>query len=151
MFPAKRWLVFGARLVLGGLFFYAGLGKIGQPYQFAAAIKAYQLLPEVFVGLAAVSIPWIEVINAFALLWGRTCRSALLTILILLAAFLLVISITMLRGLDIDCGCGLLYQRRVGWLVLAEDSALMVFTAWLYYSLLPRPATLSQAPLRNEG
>jgi len=148
MSPGKRWLVLCARLVLGGLFLYAGLGKIGQPYQFAAAIQAYQLLPEFLVGLAAVLIPWIETVSAVALLGGFKPRSALLIFLILLAMFAIIIMLTLFRGLDIDCGCGLLNNRRVGWLVLTEDSALILVTAWLYYSLLPRSAT---APAAKKG
>jgi putative oxidoreductase len=145
MSPVKRWLVFSARLVLGGLFLYAGLGKIGQPYQFAAAIQAYQLLPEFFVALAAVLIPWIETVSAVALFFGYKPRSALLIFLTLLTMFAVIIVITLFRGLDIDCGCGLLNNRRVGWLVLTEDIALILVTTWLYSSLLPRSATAPEA------
>jgi putative oxidoreductase len=145
MSRGKRWLVLCARLLLGGLFLYAGLSKIGQPYQFAASIQAYQLLPELLVALAAILIPWIETVSAIVLLWGRQSRSALLTFIILLALFALVIVITLIRGLDIDCGCGLLNNRRVGWLVLAEDFTLLLITAWLYYSLLPHSAMEPQA------
>jgi uncharacterized membrane protein YphA (DoxX/SURF4 family) len=145
MSPVKRRLVFAARLILGGAFLYAGLSKIGEPYQFAAAIQAYQLLPQFLVGLAAVLIPWMETVSAIALLLGRKPRSALLTLIVLLAMFVVIIIITMFRGLDIDCGCGLLANRRVGWLVLAEDLTLLLFISWLYSVLLPQPATLPKS------
>lgn len=144
MSPAKRWFSFCVRLVLGGLFLYAGLSKIGQPYHFAAAIQAYQFLPQFLVGLTAVLLPWIETVSAIALLLGRKPRSALLTFIILLAIFMVVIVLTMFRGLDIDCGCGLLANRRVGWLVLAEDGALLLIIAWLYNTLLPHSTGLPQ-------
>jgi uncharacterized membrane protein YphA (DoxX/SURF4 family) len=147
--PGKRRLLFWARLALGGLFLYAGIGKISQPYQFAASIQAYQLLPELLVGLAAVLIPWIETVGAFALFWGRTSRGALLTFMILLAVFAVVIVITLFRGLALNCGCGLLNNRRVGWLVLTEDFALLLVTAWLYHSLLPRPAAAPEAQIKG--
>jgi putative oxidoreductase len=142
---AKRWLILGARLVLGGLFLYTGLSKIGQPYQFAAAIQAYQLLPEFLVALVAVFIPWIETVSAIALLWGRKPRSALLIFLMLLTLFVVIIVSALSKGLDIDCGCGLFNNRRVGWLVLMEDVALILVTTWLYSSLLPRFATAPEA------
>lgn len=145
MSPVKRRLVLAVRLILGGAFLYAGLSKIGEPYQFAAAIQAYQLLPQFLVGLAAVLIPWMETVSAIALLWGRKPRSALLTLIVLLAMFVVIIIITMFRGLDIDCGCGLLANRRVGWLVLAEDLTLLLFISWLYSVLLPQPATLPKS------
>jgi putative oxidoreductase len=133
----KRRVVFCVRLVLGGLFLYAGLSKISQPYQFAAAIQAYQFLPESLVGLAAILIPWLETVGAMALLLRFKPRSALLTFMVLLAVFVCMIVLTMSRGLDIDCGCGLLANRRVGWLVLAEDISLFLVIVWLYYTLLP--------------
>jgi putative oxidoreductase len=145
MSPAKRWLSFCVRLVLGGLFLYAGLSKIGQPYHFAAAIQAYQLLPQFLVGLTAVLIPWIETVSAIALLLGCKPRSTLITFMILLAIFIVIIGFTMFRGLDIDCGCGLLANRRVGWLVLAEDGALLLVIAWLYNALLPHSTGLPQS------
>ena len=110
----KRRLIFGFRLIIGGLFLYAGLSKINQPYKFAAAIQAYQLLPQFFVGLAAVLIPWIEAVCGLALLFGRKPRSALLIFMILLIFFIFIIGLTMSRGLEIDCGCGLLADRQVG-------------------------------------
>ncbi len=133
----KRRLIFGFRLIIGGLFLYAGLSKINQPYKFAAAIQAYQLLPQFFVGLAAVLIPWIEAVCALALLFGRKSRSALLIFMILLILFIFIIGLTMSRGLEIDCGCGLLADRQVGWLVLAEDVILLLVISWLYFLLLP--------------
>lgn len=141
--PAKRWLSIIVRLVLGALFFYAGISKINQPYEFAAAIQAYRLLPELFVGLAAVFIPWLEMVSALALLWERTARGAVLTFLMLLAVFAAVVAITLARGLDIDCGCGLLNNRRIGWQILAEDLALLLAAAWLYYALWPQTAPIS--------
>jgi len=145
MSPVKRRLAFCVRLVLGGVFLYAGLSKISQPYQFAAAIQAYQLLPQFLVGLTAVFIPWVETVSAISLLVNRKPRSALLLFLFLLALFLGIIIFTMVRGLDIDCGCGLLANRRVGWLVLAEDVALLLVIIWLYYTLLPQSTPVPQS------
>jgi putative oxidoreductase len=136
--PAKRYLVFGLRLILAGLFLYAGAGKILAPYHFAAAIQAYQLFPQFLVGLAAVFIPWLEVVSALALLGGCKPRSALFILGTLIILFMATIALTMARGLDIDCGCGLLADRPVGWPVLAEDALLLALIAWLYVLLLPQ-------------
>lgn len=140
----KRSLIFCLRLIIGGLFLYAGLSKISQPYKFAAAIQAYQLLPQFFVGLAAVLIPWIEAVCGLALLLGCKSRSALLIFLILLISFIFIVGLTMSRGLEIDCGCGLLANRQVGWLVLAEDFTLLLVISWLYFLLLPDFPGLAQ-------
>jgi hypothetical protein len=43
-----------------------------------------------------------------------------------------VILITMARGLKIDCGCGLFFQRQVGLAALLEDLILILWAAGLY-------------------
>jgi putative oxidoreductase len=143
MSAAKKRLVFCFRLVVGGLFLYAGVSKIGHPYEFAAAIQAYQLLPQFFVGVAAVLIPWLETVSGLALLFGYKPRSALISLMLLLIIFLAIIGLTMSRGLDIDCGCGLLASRRIGWSVLTEDFVLLLVIFWLYCMLLPPISELS--------
>jgi len=38
----------------------------------------------------------------------------------------------MARGLNIDCGCGLFFQRQVGWAAVAQDVILLVWAGLLY-------------------
>ena len=119
-------------VVLGGLFFYAGLQKVLYFHEFAEAVVAYQLLPESLVGLAAAGLPWLEVLAGVCLMAGFKQRSCLLLLAGLVAVFLVVIVITMARGLDIDCGCGLFFQRQVGWAAVLEDAVLLIWAAGLY-------------------
>jgi uncharacterized membrane protein YphA (DoxX/SURF4 family) len=42
------------QLLLGGVFLWAGFGKLKQPMRFADAIRAYEVLPSALSGLAAV-------------------------------------------------------------------------------------------------
>lgn len=119
-------------VVLGGLFFYAGLQKVLHPYEFAEAVLAYRLLPESLVGLAAAGLPWLEIVAGFCLVAGLKRRSCLLLLSGLVAVFLVVILITMARGLKIDCGCGLFFQRQVGWAAVLEDAVLLIWAAGLY-------------------
>jgi uncharacterized membrane protein YphA (DoxX/SURF4 family) len=119
-------------LVLGGLFFYAGLQKLLHPYEFAEAILAYQMLPVSLVGLAAAVLPWVEIAAGLCLAAGLKRRSCLLILSGLLAAFLAVILITLARGLKIDCGCGLFFQRQVGLAAIAEDLFLLAWAMGLY-------------------
>ena len=120
-------------VVLGGLFFYAGLQKLLHPYEFAEAVLAYQLLPESLVGVAAAGLPWVEVAAGLCLVAGLKRRSGLLLLSGLVAGFLVVILITMARGLSIDCGCGLFFQRQVGLAAVLEDAVLLIWAAGLYW------------------
>jgi hypothetical protein len=36
-----------------------------------------------------------------------------------------VLLITLARGLKIDCGCGLLWARQVGWGIIIEDALML--------------------------
>lgn len=120
-------------VVLGGLFFYAGLQKVLHIHEFAEAVQAYQLLPENLVGLAAAGLPWLEIAAGLGLVAGLKPRSCLLLLAGLVAVFFVVILLTMARGLKIDCGCGLFFQRQVGWSAVAEDAILLIWAAGLYW------------------
>ncbi|MFA5111343.1 MAG: MauE/DoxX family redox-associated membrane protein [Desulfobaccales bacterium] len=119
-------------VVLGGLFIYAGLQKLLHPYEFAEAVLAYRLLPESLVGGVAAVLPWLEIAAGLTLAVGLKRRSGLLLLTGLLAAFLVVIFVTMARGLKIDCGCGLFFQRQVGLAAILEDLVLLAWAAGLY-------------------
>jgi uncharacterized membrane protein YphA (DoxX/SURF4 family) len=120
-------------VVLGGLFFYAGLQKVLHIHEFAEAVLAYQLLPESLVGLAVAGLPWLEVAAGLCLMVGLKRRSCLLLLTGLVAVFLVVIFVTMARGLKIDCGCGLFFQRQVGWAAVLEDTVLLIWAAGLHW------------------
>jgi putative oxidoreductase len=120
-------------VLLGGLFFYAGLQKVLHIHEFAEAVLAYQLLPASLVGLAVAGLPWLEIAAGFFLVVGLKPRSCLLLLAGLAAIFLVVILITMARGLKIDCGCGLFFQRQVGMGAVLEDAVLLIWAAGLYW------------------
>jgi uncharacterized membrane protein YphA (DoxX/SURF4 family) len=120
-------------VVLGGLFFYVGLQKYLHSYEFAEAVLAYQLLPESLVGLVGAGLPWVEITAGLCLVVGLKRRSCLIILAWLVAGFLVVILITMARGLKIDCGCGLFFQRQVGLGAVAEDAVLLFWAAGLYW------------------
>jgi uncharacterized membrane protein YphA (DoxX/SURF4 family) len=143
----------GVRLlevVLGGLFLYAGLQKYLHSYEFAEAVQAYQLLPGSLVGATAGALPWVEITAGLCLVVGLKRRSCLLLLTGLVAGFLVVIFITMARGLKIDCGCGLFFQRQVGLAAVLEDVVLLIWAAGLYWWELLRsercgPGSIAQA------
>ncbi len=120
-------------VVLGGLFFYAGLQKYLNPYEFAEAVLAYQLVPASLVGAVAAVLPWMEITAGLCLAVGLKRRSGLLLVAGLVGGFMIVILITMARGLTIDCGCGLFFQRQVGLVAVLEDALFLGWAAGLYW------------------
>jgi putative oxidoreductase len=96
---------FLARLVLGGLFVFAGASKIYDPGTFATELERYQLFPWT-VGVAAANyLPWLEFLTGFCLLLKRYERGALLLMTLLLSVFTFALASALVRGLSIDCGC----------------------------------------------
>lgn len=134
MSTRTKWLlrrVLG--IILGGLFFYAGLQKHYHVYEFTEAVLAYQIGPVWLAGVVAVVLPWAELIAGSLLVAGLKRRSCLLIIALLMASFLIVMLVTLARGLDIDCGCGLFFQRQVGLVALLQDLALLGWAGGLYW------------------
>jgi putative oxidoreductase len=119
--------------LLGVLFIYAGLLKHWHPEEFAEAVRAYQLLPDVLVGLVAVVLPWLEMTSGLFLILGFKRRSCLLILMALTAVFMTGILVSLARGLKIDCGCGLFFQRQVGLVAALEDGVLLAWAAALYW------------------
>ena len=94
-----------SRLVLGGLFLYAGLVKAGDMTTFARDVANYKILPYSWNYLVAATLPYIEFLAGLLLVANRRVRPAALVTGGLTAVFMLILASVVTRGLDIDCGC----------------------------------------------
>ena len=127
-----RVIELAARIVVGLVFLLYGLDKITHPDDFARAIANYRLLPEALVNVVAVTLPWVECVCGMLLLAGQWVRSAALVSAFLLGVFVVAVSITLARGLDIACGClDADAGRKVGLKLLVEDLLLLAAAAVL--------------------
>jgi len=93
------------RLILGGLFIYAGIHKVANPHGFAMIVSNYKILPDTLITLLAVVMPWLEITAGFLLVAGVFKRTSALVLSSLLLVFMIAISINLIRGLNFDCGC----------------------------------------------
>lgn len=101
----KRVLYHGCRLLLAGVFLYAGYLKGIAPIAFAGQVATYQLLPYAFNYLVAATLPFVELLCGALLLINRRIRPALLVLFGLNGIFILALISLIARDLDIDCGC----------------------------------------------
>jgi uncharacterized membrane protein YphA (DoxX/SURF4 family) len=99
------WLATAARLVVGGVFLVAGALKLPDPAASVRAVRAYRLLPESLVHLAAFGLPVIEIAVGLALVVGVFVRTAAVLSAVMLAGYIAAIASAWARGLQIDCGC----------------------------------------------
>ncbi|MFH1985967.1 MAG: cation diffusion facilitator family transporter [Pseudomonadota bacterium] len=95
----------GLRLLLGAVFLYASYDKILHPAAFAEAVYNYQILPDGAVNLAALTLPWLELLLGICLVAGFWLPGATLLSTALMAVFIGALVFNRIRGLDAHCGC----------------------------------------------
>lgn len=130
----NEYLLLCARVALGVTFIIAGMEKISGPAAFAKAIYDYKIFPELLVNFFAVAIPWIEVVSGLLLVFGILARENAAIISGLLLMFIILVVISISRGLNIECGCfGTASGARVGWQKVLENSGLVILGFYIIY------------------
>jgi uncharacterized membrane protein YphA (DoxX/SURF4 family) len=139
----RRAVIWIGRLLLGGIFLYAGYSKIFLPNtnlwpffilkfsitmnisHFADQVAAFKMLPTWGVQFVANTLPFTEVILGLFLLIGWRLRiwAPLLTVIML--AFFGVVLRAYLLHMDINCGC-FATPEPIGLRKVLEDAALSV-------------------------
>ena len=123
------------RLVLGAIFLYAGIEKACDTLGFAHAIENYQILPENLSLLLAATLPWIEIIVAISLILGIYARMGSLVATLLLGIFSCALVISLIRGLDITCGCfgNSPASLKINWSCLFRDLAFLAMGLHIFF------------------
>lgn len=93
------------RLVLGGVFLWAGLSKVSKPLVFAQTIKVYGILPDTAILPFAVVLPWVEIVVGVLLIIGVWMQSSALVCIGLLFSFEVALGVNLYKGADFSCGC----------------------------------------------
>jgi len=135
------------RLFLGGFYVLAGALKVPNPGKFAEAVANYRLLPHEAVNLAAITLPWIEIVAGLFLIFGvwRLASAWLINGLTLM--FIGAITSAVVRGLNVECGCfGTVGGRKVGLTAIAEDVVLLAVGLWLIWPSRQRPPAQPTSP-----
>ncbi len=101
----RPYLALTVRLVLGGVFVWAGSAKLVQIPSFVETVAAFDMLPVDWAAPFALSVVWVELIAGGLLLLGIWSRSNALVILGLLVVFSAALGINMYRGNEVTCGC----------------------------------------------
>jgi uncharacterized membrane protein YphA (DoxX/SURF4 family) len=99
----SKQLYFILRLVIGGVFIYAGVLKLADPGSFARAIDDYGLVSWSLAKVLARVLPAVEVASGVGLIIN--VRGALGLVVAQLLVFMAVVFYAIHLGLDVDCGC----------------------------------------------
>lgn len=95
------------RVIVGGIFVFAGLLKLLQPIEeFIAIGRSWNIIADPWLTWYMTSLPWIEFISGMFVLTGFQRRLGASIIAVLLLSFLIAIGINLGRGRTLeDCGC----------------------------------------------
>ena len=117
----KNYLILIVRVLLGAVFLWASFDKIIDPSKFARDISNYHIIPFGLENIIAIVLPWLEFFIGSGLILGLFVDGAVLLSGFLLIAFNVLIAQAILRGFNIDCGCGLKEGQLVGVEKLLEN------------------------------
>lgn len=115
-----EYILLSARVILAFVFIYAGGSKISDPASFSQSIQNYRLFPIEVINFFAITLPWVEMIAGLLLLFGIKVKENSLILTSLLFVFTFAIAISMIRGLNFDCGC-FGKPSPIGWQKLGEN------------------------------
>lgn len=103
--PGSFSLLFyrAVRILLGGVFLYAGSGKLLELRAFSVSICSYGILPDYLCIYSAIFFSLVEIAAGGGLMADR--RGSLSAITSLLLVFSFVLWFGVLNELDVDCGC----------------------------------------------
>ena len=119
----QRAIIWIGRLVLGGIFVYAGYSKIFLPNMnpwplfalrfsistnlsnFAVQVESYKLLSPWSVNFVAHTLPFTEMILGLLLLIGWRLRVWAALVTLIMTGFSIVVLRAYLLHMDINCGC----------------------------------------------
>ena len=141
-FNFRRLVVWIGRLLLGGIFVYAGYAKLVYPNHnlwpyfmlkfsistnlstFAFQVQSYKVLGAEGASLVAHTLPFVEIVLGMLLLIGWKFRICAAIVTAVLAGFLTLVTRAYLLHMEINCGCFGTPEPLTGMTVL-RDSALV--------------------------
>jgi putative oxidoreductase len=127
----SRGVIRLCQILIGLLFAWSGLAKLGDIQSFADQVHNFRIMPVALEHLVAMTLPWIELVASLALVLGIRARPAAVLVTLLLAVFTLGVAQAMVRGLDFECGCfGTADGTTVGFKKLGQN-LVMLLVGWL--------------------
>jgi putative oxidoreductase len=127
-----HWLF---RIILAGIFLYSGYIKVESPLEFEAVLYKYDLFPNQYIPIMARYFPWLEIALGSLLLIGFrwSVRYLAVASTALLMFFIVILTITYLRGIEVDCGC-FSYKDRISPMTIARDSLMLIPALYLLFA-----------------
>ena len=136
----RRAIIWIGRLILGGIFVYAGFSKLLMPNthfwpmfvlrfslsmnisSFAQQVESYKMISPEASQLVAHTLPFVEIVLGLLLLIGWRLRLWASAITAIMVGFLAVVTRAYLLHMDINCGCFGTPEKLTGWTVVRDGA-----------------------------
>lgn len=98
-------IIFFLRLILGGVFLYAGIIKAEDGQAFTIALMPFTIIPSGWTGFLAFALAWTEIGAGILILSPRIYPIGAAIIVGLSLVFMSVITWALASGIIVSCGC----------------------------------------------
>ncbi|MCZ2112201.1 MAG: DoxX family membrane protein [Dehalococcoidia bacterium] len=115
------------RFGLGAIFLTSGIAKLANQGEFEQVVREYRAVPESIGRAVTKVVPLAETALGLCFLLGVAVKPAALVSIVLLLVFTVAITVNLMRGRRIACGCfGTLSSREVSSYAVARNVGLSV-------------------------
>ena len=121
----NKYFIICIRLILGTVFLWASFDKILDPASFAKNISNYHVVPFGLENAIAIILPWLEFLIGTGMILGIMVDGSIMISAFLLLLFNILIAQAIIRGFNIECGCGLKEGQMVGVGKILENFTLL--------------------------
>jgi uncharacterized membrane protein YphA (DoxX/SURF4 family) len=161
----RRVIIWIGRLVVGGIFIYAGYSKLFLPNfmwspwfalkfslssnltNFAFQVESYKLLSPAAVDFVAHTLPFAEIVLGLLVLVGWQLRIWATLITLILLGFVAAVTRAYLLHMNINCGCFATPEPLTGWTIVRDGALAALALAMTVFAYLearkPHPWTAS--------
>jgi uncharacterized membrane protein YphA (DoxX/SURF4 family) len=162
----RRAVVWLGRLMIGGIFVYAGYAKLTYPNHnlwpwfmlkfsvlanlstFAFQVESYRVLGAAGSSFVAHTLPFAEILLGLLLLLGWKLRIWATMVSAILLGFLAVVTRAYLLHMEINCGCFATPEPLTGMTVLRDSAlaGLALLMTWFAYQEAQKPHPWAAPP-----
>ena len=93
------------RLIIGGIFIFAGLGKLNDLQSFELAIRNFSIVNDPWVAILTMVLPPFELIIGLFIVLRVLYIGSLILVTVNLLIFILALTSLLIRDINVDCGC----------------------------------------------
>jgi uncharacterized membrane protein YphA (DoxX/SURF4 family) len=150
----RRAIIWIGRLVIGGIFIYAGYSKLFLPNfmwspwfalkfslssnltNFAFQVESYKLLSPAGVNFVAHTLPFAEVVLGLLVLIGWQLRIWATLITLILLGFVAAVTRAYLLHMNINCGCFATPEPLTGWTIVRDGALAALAVAMTVFAYI---------------